>query len=1615
MILSVNASGVVEGHAGAGGPLVFTVSVDASGKVSFDLDRAVHEDNLANTPNDATSLSSLITLTATVTDGDGDKASQALNLGNLLTINDDGPMIGLSGTTHALTVDESFLTAATNGVAGSGQAPAGSTHAEASFGDAFTVTTGADGGTTGYALSVAAGPSGLVDTASGQAVILSVNASGVVEGHAGAGGPLVFTVSVDASGKVSFDLDRAVHEDNLANTPNDATSLSSLITLTATVTDGDGDKASQALNLGSLLTINDDGPMIGLSGTTHALTVDESFLTAATNGVAGSGQAPAGSTHAEASFGDAFTVTTGADGGTTGYALSVAAGPSGLVDTASGQAVVLSVNASGVVEGHAGAGGPLVFTVSVDASGKVSFDLDRAVHEDNLANTPNDATSLSSLITLTATVTDGDGDKASQALNLGNLLTINDDGPTIGLSGTTHALTVDESFLTAATNGVAGSGQAPAGSTHAEASFGDAFTVTTGADGGTTGYALSVAAGPSGLVDTASGQAVVLSVNASGVVEGHAGAGGPLVFTVSVDASGKVSFDLDRAVHEDNLANTPNDATSLSSLITLTATVTDGDGDKASQALNLGSLLTINDDGPTIGLSGTTHALTVDESFLTAATNGVAGSGQAPAGSTHAEASFGDAFTVTTGADGGTTGYALSVAAGPSGLVDTASGQAVVLSVNASGVVEGHAGAGGPLVFTVSVDASGKVSFDLDRAVHEDNLANTPNDATSLSNLITLTATVTDGDGDKASQALNLGSLLTINDDGPTIGLSGTTHALTVDESFLTAATNGVAGSGQAPAGSTHAEASFGDAFTVTTGADGGTTGYALSVAAGPSGLVDTASGQAVVLSVNASGVVEGHAGAGGPLVFTVSVDASGKVSFDLDRAVHEDNLANTPNDATSLSSLITLTATVTDGDGDKASQALNLGSLLTINDDGPTIGLSGATAPSLEVDESYLPNGSAPNALLTSVTAAFAGMFTVVQGADGATTNYGVSVSSQGVTSNLIDSATGQAVVLTQSGGTVSGYVTGHSGDAAYLVFTLAVNTTSGQTTLTEFRAVHQNTVDNPTDTSEGISLTSGLVTLTATVTDGDGDHASQSIDLGSKATFHDDGPSLGSFTSGSIPNEVGSVAGFFSLVPGADGIDHFNITGPTIAGITYNSTTAADGTTVLHAMSGATEVFDLTVRPDGTYEFDLIKPDAGTTITYSLQNLPAGGPNWRETTDGHIEFSSPDGINSNNNGFGVANTFVGGNESFTMEFHTAGTGIGVDNPPNTNAELNDSVSLVVNSLNGAGGTYHWVATNTLTNTSVSGDISITSTGTFVIDPSISFNQLQVSAVNVSGQGAQFSNVSLTHNVLPQDQNLAFTVSATDKDGDTTGTQSLGVHVVAADGSGNYTLTGTAGNDVLAGSTHADTIAGGAGTDIVDYTGSVAAISIHLADDGHASGAPADPTSPLAGTIGGGDAAGDTLTGIEGIIGGSGNDHLFGNSSDNYLAGGAGADTLNGGGGNDTLIGGLGQDTLTGGTGADTFKLDHLDIKDLITDYSGVGGDGDKIDLTALFDAAPAGNISNYVHYNNATGALSVDTSGSGNAANFVDVAQLTNIPAAGTITILYDDNTHAQHTATI
>ena len=114
---------------------------------------------------------------------------------------------------------------------------------------------------------------------------------------------------------------------------------------------------------------------------------------------------------------------------------------------------------------------------------------------------------------------------------------------------------------------------------------------------------------------------------------------------------------------------------------------------------------------------------------------------------TDAQANFSSLFTPSYGADGaGTVGnYTLGINAGATGLVDTASNQAVTLQV-VGGVVQGVT-AGGALVFTVSVNASGVVTLDQIRAVTHDvdggpGAAHDDPKTLSAANLITLTATI---------------------------------------------------------------------------------------------------------------------------------------------------------------------------------------------------------------------------------------------------------------------------------------------------------------------------------------------------------------------------------------------------------------------------------------------------------------------------------------------------------------------------------------------------------------------------------------------------------------------------------------------------------------------------------------------------------------------------------------------------------------------------------------------------------------------------------------------------------------------------------------------------------
>ena len=215
--------------------------------------------------------------------------------------------------------------------------------------------------------------------------------------------------------------------------------------------------------------------------------------------------------------------------------------------------------------------------------------------------------------------------------------------------------------------------------------------------------------------------------------------------------------------------------------------------------------------------------------------------------------------------------------------------------------------------------------------------------------------------------------------------------------------------------------------------------------------------------------------------------------------------------------------------------------------------------------------------------------------------------------------------------------------------------------------------------------------------------------------------------------------------------------------------------------------------------------------------------------------------------------------------------------------------------------------------------------------------------------------------------------------------------------GLGKDFLYGGSGNDQLSGGAGADTILGDEGTDIVSYQSSSAGVIVNVSTFNN-------PTRDSVGfAVGaGGDAQGDRLEGIEGLIGSNFNDDLaadggngpavliggggddvlhggasgdiildgvvgdpsFGGSApvpffnvigsgDDQLFGGAGDDFLSAGIGRDLINGGAGQDFLIGGAGADAFRYLKttdtgvgLGFRDVIVDFQqGL----DKIDLSAI------------------------------------------------------------------
>jgi Ca2+-binding RTX toxin-like protein len=207
----------------------------------------------------------------------------------------------------------------------------------------------------------------------------------------------------------------------------------------------------------------------------------------------------------------------------------------------------------------------------------------------------------------------------------------------------------------------------------------------------------------------------------------------------------------------------------------------------------------------------------------------------------------------------------------------------------------------------------------------------------------------------------------------------------------------------------------------------------------------------------------------------------------------------------------------------------------------------------------------------------------------------------------------------------------------------------------------------------------------------------------------------------------------------------------------------------------------------------------------------------------------------------------------------------------------------------------------------------------------------------------------------------------------------------------GANTLDGRSGNDTLIGGAGADALIGGAGTDTADYSSSAAGVTVNL----------------LTGSGSGGDAQGDTLSGIENITGSAFADTLTGDGGVNTLAGGLGADVLKGGAGNDTLSGGADNDTFVFDATALTPAQPGSAFFDRILDYN--RAEGDLLDFSALISPTHAndatGTLVRVLENPSGTGAiLQVDPDGTAGGMNWTTIARLDGVHTGDSVQVVLD-----------
>jgi Ca2+-binding RTX toxin-like protein/type III secretion system FlhB-like substrate exporter len=238
-----------------------------------------------------------------------------------------------------------------------------------------------------------------------------------------------------------------------------------------------------------------------------------------------------------------------------------------------------------------------------------------------------------------------------------------------------------------------------------------------------------------------------------------------------------------------------------------------------------------------------------------------------------------------------------------------------------------------------------------------------------------------------------------------------------------------------------------------------------------------------------------------------------------------------------------------------------------------------------------------------------------------------------------------------------------------------------------------------------------------------------------------------------------------------------------------------------------------------------------------------------------------------------------VAHNDAFTTPETTAlaGGSLFADNGSGADSDPDGGPAFSVISVNGNAGNVGSQIT-----LGSGAHLTINTNGTFSYDPNHVFDYL---AAGDSGASNTPATEQFTYAITGgSTATVTVTISGVDSDDILQGT--AGPDALFG-GIGNDTLNGLGGDDMLVGGAGADALVGGPGSDAASYTSSSAGVTVNLAT----------------GAASGGDAQGDTFSGIENLTGSVQADVLTGDSGNNVLNGGPGADTMTGGIGNDTYL----------------------------------------------------------------------------------------------------------------